>query len=238
MPTLIPLAENERLSWAANFETWFPALGADVGFSSAETTAAVNDAAMMRFVIETARNAAAHSKSATAYKNIILGGTDAGTNSPEAPNFLAVDAPAVLTTAGILGRLSGIAARIKAHPNYTDTIGERLLIATPGKSDSGSAHGVFDDDTKPANVKATAMTGSVVRLDWVKGKFDGVFIDAQRGDETVWARLDFDMRSPYEDTRPALAVGKPEERRYRLIYFIDNQPVGSWSDVIIAITQP
>jgi hypothetical protein len=72
----------------------------------------------------------------------------------------------------------------------------------------------------------------------MKGKFDGVYIDSQRADETVWTRLDFDMRSPYEDARAPLVAGKPEERRYRLIYFIDNQIVGVWSDVITVITLP
>jgi len=32
--------------------------------------------------------------------------------------------------------------------------------------------------------------------------------------------------------------GKLEERRYRLIYFIDNQTIGVWSDVIVVITLP
>jgi len=47
-----------------------------------------------------------------------------------------------------------------------------------------------------------------------------------------------DMRSSYEDSRPPLAVGKPEERGYRLIYFIDNQTVDVWSDTITVITLP
>ncbi len=86
------------------------------------------------------------------------------------------------------------------------------------------------DSTIPADSKptasGTAMTGSVVRIDWTKGKFDGVFIDSERGDETAWIRLDFDMRSPDENSRPPLAAGKLEERHYCLIYFIDNQTVG------------
>jgi hypothetical protein len=46
------------------------------------------------------------------------------------------------------------------------------------------------------------------------------------------------MRSTYDDSRPPIAVGKPEERRYRLIYFTDNQTVGIWSDVIVVIMLP
>ena len=98
------------------------------------------------------------------------------------------------------------------------------------------------DSTIPPDAKTTvtptSMTGSIVRLDWTKGKFDGVFIDSERNDETAWTRLDFDMRSPYEDIRAPLVAGKPEERRYRLRYFMDNTAVGQNSDVITAITQP
>jgi len=53
-----------------------------------------------------------------------------------------------------------------------------------------------------------------------------------------WSRLDFDMRSPFENTRPPLAAGKPEERRSRLRYFIENQAVGLWSDVFVVNTLP
>jgi hypothetical protein len=59
-----------------------------------------------------------------------------------------------------------------------------------------------------------------------------VFIDSERSDETAWTRLNFDMHSPDEDSRLPLAADKSEERRYRLIYFIDNQTVGVWSDTI------
>lgn len=44
--------------------------------------------------------------------------------------------------------------------------------------------------------------------------------------------------SKFNDTRPPLNAGKPEERRYRLRYFIDNKEVGNWSDVIVVITLP
>lgn len=75
-------------------------------------------------------------------------------------------------------------------------------------------------------------------LDWVKGKFDGVIIESQRADETAWTRLDRDFRSPFEDERPPLQTSKPEERRYRLRYFVDDESIGEWSDVLVVITNP
>lgn len=203
-----------------------------MGFTAGEISAGVNDAAMMRYVIEEGRNAAAHSKAATAYKSAILGGVEEGKNSPDAPVYQAIGAPADLTEEGVLARLSNVARRAKEHPNYTDAIGEKLMIATP---DAGG-----DSDNSGAKPKAegTAMPSSVVRIDWTKGKFDGVIIEGQRGDETTWTRLDRDFRSPFEDERTPTSANKPEERRYRLIYLIDDEPVGVYSDVIVVITMP
>lgn len=75
------------------------------------------------------------------------------------------------------------------------TIGETLMIATQ-PTDSA-----IPPDAKPS-ITSTSMTGSIVRLDWTKGKFDSVFIESQRSDETEWKEIGFDMRSPFEDTRP------------------------------------
>lgn len=186
----------------------------------------------MRFAILNAQAGAAFSKACTGYKNAMLGGVGDGVATPEIPVFNAAATPSGGTVeAGILEFLSKALQRAKLSANFNEAIAEQLMIAAPAPDNA------IPGDAKPKGA-GTAMTGSVVRIDWMKGKFDGVYIDSQRADETSWTRLDFDMRSPYEDTRPPLAAGKPEERRYRLIYFIDNQIVGVWSDVITVITLP
>lgn len=230
MATLIPQGNNERVTWSLNFESRFAQLAPNLGFSSAEIAALVQDAAMMRYLILNAQAAAAFSKSATAYKNELLGGVGENANEPDVPVFNAPTQPTQVE-AGILERLSRALQRAKLSPNFNETVAEQLMI--------GATEGSGDD---PTNAKTTAagtpMTGSVNRIDWTKGRFDGVFIDSQRGDETVWTRIGFDMRSPYEDDRAPLEAGKPEERRYRLIYFIDNQTIGVWSNIISVITLP
>ena len=227
----IPQGNNERITWGNNFANQFPAVAASLGFTPAETEAAVNDALMMVFVIENAMVNNSFSKASHAYKQDILGGVAEGISTPEVPALKPV-APPILTEAGVLGRLQIVCARIKAHQNYTDAIGELLMIAT-SETDGGS----LPEDAKPTG-SGEALNFSKVRIDWVKGKFDGVIIESQRGDEIDWTRLDRDFRSPFDDERPPLVAGKPEERRYRLMYFIDNEPVGDWSDVIVVITKP
>jgi len=230
MSAMLPKGNNERVTWSLNFEEIFPVIGADLGFSAAEIAALINDSAMMRYAILNGQSATAFSRTCTGFKNAMLGGVGDNVESPKIPVYNPLALP-TLVEAGVLERLSKALQCAKLSSKFNQSVGERLLIA------ASNAATEIPDDAKPAG-SATAMTGSIVRVDWTKGRFDGVFIDSQRGDETAWTRLDFDMRSPYEDLRPPLAPGKPEERRYRLIYFMDNQTVGIWSDVIVVITLP
>ena len=229
--SIIPTLENERISWSLNFEEEFPALAATLGFTNQELTALIQDSAAMRNAILTAQAGAAFSKACTAFKNGMLGGVGENTQTPLTPVFTPPPAPPQAVDAGIIERLSKAMNRAKLSSGYTKTIGETLRIERPTEDSS------IPTDAK-TTISATAMTGSIVRLDWKKGKFDGVFIESQRGDETEWTYLDFDMRSPYEDSRPPVNAGKPEERRYRMRYFLDNQAVGAWSDVVVVITLP
>ena len=231
MANILPTRDSERITWSLNFETEFPALAATLGFTNMEMTALLQDAAAMRHAILYAQVGAAFSKACTAFKNGMLGGVGENQLTPSQPSFTPPPNPPATVDAGIIERLSNAMNRAKLSAGYTQTIGETLMIATPPVDSS------IPTDAK-TSVKATSLTGSIVRLDWIKGKFDGVFIDSQRNDEDAWTRLDFDMRSPFEDTRPPLVAGKPEERRYRLRYFVDNQAVGAWSDVVIVITLP
>ena len=159
------------------------------------------------------------------------GGVSKNQLTPSVPAFTPPPNLPTTVDAGIIERLSNAMNRAKLSAGNTQTICEILQIATTPLDKA------IPTDAK-TSVKATSMTDSIVRLDWIKGMFDDVFIDSQRNDETDWTRLDFDMRSPFEDTRPLLQAGKPEERRYRLRYFVDNTAVGVWSDVVIVITLP
>ena len=117
----------------------------------------------------------------------------------------------------------------QAHPGFTNAIGEQLQIAgtkTPAPN---------LQDAKPT-FKALPKVASVI-LDWVKGKFDGVVIEGRRGTETVFMFLDKDFKSPFEDTRPNLVAGQPEKRRYRMIYLLNDEVVGEYSDEVVITTK-
>ena len=228
---ILPTRDNDRITWSMNFEAEFPGLGATLGFTNLEITALLQDSAAMRHAIMFAQAGAVFSKAATAFKNGMLGGVGENQDTPDQPVFTPPPSPPQPVDAGIIERLSNAMNTAKLSSGYTPTIGETLMIATTPAAPPNM------DDAKPTGT-ATSLTGSIVRIDWKKGGFDGIYIDSQRNDEAQWTRLDFDMRSPYEDTRAPSQPGKPEERRYRLRYFMDNTAVGLNSDVITAITLP
>ncbi len=231
MSTNIPQDNNGRVAWSLNFENKFPSLAENLGFGTDETDSLTADSRMMRYVILSSQVSSAFSKTCTAFKNEMLGGVGEGITEPQIPVYQPPTPPPTNVRANILERLSNALQRAKLHPNFNQTIAEQLMYGTTETPQRSF------DDAKP-KVTATALVSGVIRLDWTKSKFDGIYIDSQRGNETEWKRLDFDMRSPYEDERPLSEIGKPEQRRYRLIYFIDNKTVGMWSDTINIAATP
>ncbi len=232
MSTNIPQDNNGRLAWSLNFENKFPTLAEGLGFGDEEAKSLIDDSRMMRFLILNSQVSSAFSKTCTAFKNEMLGGVGEGVTEPQIPLYQQPSTPTIPVKANILERLSNALQRAKLHPTFNQTIAEQLLFGALANSPASSFA-----DSKP-KATATALVGGIIRLDWTKSKFDGVFIDSQRGNETDWKRLDFDMRSPFEDVRPLAEPGKPEQRHYRLIYFIDNKPVGVWSDTINITATP
>lgn len=104
---------------------------------------------------------------------------------------------------------------------------------------------------KPVISKITILPDQVI-LDWVKGAWDGVYIESYvvstapgggtPGSPTpgagtpVWVKIGEDEKSPYEDTRTNVA-SQPETRFYRMRYKKDNKPVGLYSDVVKVIVE-
>ena len=227
----LPKGNNERVVWCDNFETEFPLKSTILGYSTAETTELVNYVINLRYNIQRAQTALAFSKACSAYKTAMLNGVTNTQETPVLPVFNDLTLNATPVEPGIVPFINNALQRIKLSKNYNEAIGQTLMIAGTEEAPLNLT------DAKPT-AQATAQTGSVVRIEWMKGKFDGVIIESQRDDETAWTRLDRDFRSPFDDERPPLAAGKPEERRYRLRYFIDDKPVGDYSDTINVSTRP
>ena len=60
----LPKTDNARIQWSINFETEFPAIAADFGFSADEEKAVLDDSRTLRFVIQNGQKARANPKNA------------------------------------------------------------------------------------------------------------------------------------------------------------------------------
>lgn len=123
-----------------------------------------------------------------------------------------------------------LARRIKLHRNYTAAIGTGLGI-------EGSDTTPDLSDAKPTATATTRLNGAV-EIDFVKGDSEGVNIYSKREGDSDFVFLARDTYTPYLDSRPLLAPGKPELREYQLIYVQDDEEIGKPSNIITATARP
>lgn len=225
---VIPDTEDGRKSWGENMMLKFPPLREQLGFSEDEQKALFDDIKMMIFVITACQSVNAEAKARTAYKRQMFDGMATGGNALPLPLNTLPASPASLVAPGVIARIRAAVQRMKASPGYTEAIGIQLQIV-------GEETGGLNTETAKPTFKGTALIDRV-RLDWTKGDYDGVIIECRRGDETAFTFLDKDFKSPFDDLRPNLVPGKPEVRRYRMIYLLDDAIVGTHSDEVAVTT--
>jgi len=231
MPNIdyLPRADNDLLVWFNSFQLKFATYGPTLGFTAADVTGVNDDYKMLAYVVQASELIRNESQARTSYKNVVKDGP-LGIVQPTPPSVPTLTPPATIVAPGIIPRLRALVQRMKTHPGYNDSIGSDLGVVSAAAAPS----------TTPAKPSATATAepGSSVRIDWTKGSFDGVLVESQRGDETVWTSLGTDLQSPYNDTRAPLHPSAPEVRRYRLRYLKSDEPSGDYSDTMTVTTTP
>ena len=113
--------------------------------------------------------------------------------------------------------------RWKRTTTYTPDLGVAFKWDAPAPTPP-------NPDTAAPRISNTHLSPGLVTIDWVRGVFDGVEVEASYDNQT-WTKLDFDTRSPFEDTRPNQVPGQPEARYYRLRYRLKGKAFGQYSDV-------
>jgi hypothetical protein len=227
-----PNGDAELVIWFKTFAQKFAAHAPTLGFTAAEVSAVQADAAMLDYLIgDVVPSYQATMEAQTAYKNLIKKGPIGvpGGDPPAAP---VVGAAPATVAPGVVPRLRRLIQRIKAAPNYTESIGQDLdIIGAEGNAPGGV-------ETAKPSAKALALPGSQVRIEFKKGSFDGVLIECRRKGEAGWTKLGVDLFSPFIDARPPVQDGVPEVREYRLRFLLRDEAVGEWSDIISVITTP
>lgn len=133
------------------------------------------------------------------------------------------------TRAAVEGRERAIIRRFKSAPGYTEAIGQALKII--GSDDN--------TDMTTAKVDLTAiLRAHGVELGFTKTKSDGVNLYTKRDGDADYVFLAHDTISPYVDNRQVLVAGKPEVRRYKAIYVVNDAETGYFSDEVVVTVQP
>lgn len=130
----------------------------------------------------------------------------------------------------IEARVRKFAKRVKGHRNYTEAVGIQLGIE--GTQDT------TDMTQAQPTLVANPLLRGVVEVAFNKSKADGVNIYSQRDGDSGFVFLARDTASPYVDNRALLVAGKPEVRKYRAIYVVNDAEIGLPSDDVNVVCQP
>jgi hypothetical protein len=195
-----------------------PPNGGTVGFTPGEISEAQKDADYVKYVIEQQDKAKAFSQSYTKYKNDLRMGSATPITEP------VMDVPAVVppaVAAGVEARFRQKAAKAKNSGNYTQAIGEAWDIVAPVSS------GTLGVPTFEIHLAA----GHPI-LDWIKDISDGVDIWKDDGSGTGFIYIGRDNKSPFPDKSDLPAAGQSKIWKYKLIYVVNDEPVGDYSAVL------
>lgn len=218
--SFFPNSEAEQIIWLSHYLANLPTHGPVCGLSEAEVAASQTDLQYYIWLLQHWHpSLQKDAKEATAYKQLMVGGTGPASNRPQSSAI--PDPPPVVPEPGLQKRLFSQIVRIKAHPGYNEAIGHDLgVIAT-----------TVDHPVPEYSLSVElGSNGQQVRIDFKKHGHDGIWIESRinGGD---WAFLAIDTVKPYLDQRPLVAGNIHESREYRLRWWDKSQPNGEWSGV-------
>ena len=221
----MPIDENSRLVWLANFVTKFSSLYYNSlgGFTTSDAIQCTNDLAFYTFLINFKATLRSKTTDWVAYVQLASNGhTGVAALGPiPVMPVLPTTLPTVVLP-DIFGRIALLVARIKLAPNYTPAIGMDLGI-------------IGADDTTNVNtmkpVLDITLQAGHPNLGWVKHGMQGIDIYVDRGGG-VFVFLARDTEPDYLDTAALPAAGQSAVWRYKAIYILHDAPCGQWSDVV------
>lgn len=225
-----PASLQERAAWFENFANQFTAVHLSLGFTAADEAAVSDDNELMQFLAGTELVVRSYRSAVRQYRKIITEGK-IGDPTPAFPAGIAPAPPSVRLT-GIFERLDNLVRRIRVAPAYTDEIGA-LLGIIPAQTEPESP-----EEMQPVSLKARAVPGNIVEVNFARGTSDGVAVEMKVDKEATWSDAGKFFKSPATISIPQNADRLPRAVQLRLRYLIDDKPVGHLSDVLTTQTIP
>lgn len=200
----LPHSDNDLQTWHDRFKINIVTFKEALGFSDEDISTISIDNERLHQTIAAASAASAAAHSAIMEKSSIIGDIET--------------------------HIRSYARRLKAHPNYKESIGSSLGII-------GQDSHINPTDYKPV-LTATDQSGGIVQLKFNKYKSDGINIYCQRESDSEFVLLSRTLISPFIDNRPLLVSGKPELRRYTAVHLQGDNEVGQFSDELVVNCAP
>ncbi len=209
-----------------NFSSKIEVYAPQFGLTPAEVAGIRNDSNYLVWTVSSFQRVDTYKKNWTSFKTNLKKGITGPVNN-EVPSPLEFDTAPTAVDNGVLNRFTATVARIKAHPNYTKSIGINLGI-------EASASKQLDTENAKPILKASLRVGKV-HLNWKKGNFHGIAIEKDLGNGFI--PFDKDFIPNYVDNSAMPATGESAVWRYRAAYLLNDDLVGQWSDIVtISVT--
>lgn len=217
----VPASDEGKMTWLNNFASKISVHAPVLGISQQLVTSVQNDMQMFTYMVNVTNSFKAGLSEIVGYKDILKNGNENMPLNP-VPVFNNTPPP-TLVPAGIFRRVSKLIMTIKGNPNYNESIGEDLgIIGTEQSRDTM--------EMKPV-LKIRTEAGKP-RIIWKKGDADSLDIYVDRGDNKGFVYLANDFSPDYTDNTPLSGESRTAEWRYKAIYRLKDEQVGSFSDEV------
>ncbi len=216
--------ELEEAKFVIQLKTFWSGLkqhGSILGFSNTEIDDAEKDYLWMEYIVRRNSSVQATAEAYTAYKKLMRKGRNKSMLEPQ------FTPPAVLPTpvnGNIEGRFRNRVARVKAHPNYSASLGEGMHIIAPKQE--------FDHAKAKPKFKVK-LVGGMPMIKFTKKHFHAFDIYKNVGNGFIL--LQRVMRSPYKDESPLPEAGTTAAWKYKLVGVVNDKTIGQFSDEITIV---
>lgn len=221
-----PVKDAEFVVWYGNFTK--KCADYQSRFASVLTPAAINQinnnysaiSATISYI-----NSCRHRFAAIAeYKRILFDG-EPGENLPDPLAALPALSVPVGSIASIKSWTRQIVRQLKAHPAYSESVGEALGIIAPRRQ-----------LTDPTVTIRKVILGQV-ELRIGLGNRRVAIVEGRRNG-SAWETIGYASQMRFIDERPNMTSGLPEYREYRVTGILQNRPSGQPSDIVGVSTLP
>jgi len=220
MATFIEKSDSLFNGQIKNFANKLPLYGTALGLTAAEIASVKADSLAVDYVFGNQLTVQTYGQNYTTFKNTLRKGGDQTLGAlPAAPVFAA--APPMVAI-NVEARFRALLQRITHQPGYTTAMGEDLGIEAPAEN--------FAPMSGKPLFTIEPSSGGYPNLRWTKGKYQGVEIWKDSGQGFV--KLDRDMKPDYIDKSNLPAVGTSAMWKYKMIYLLNDEISGNWSDVV------